>query len=262
MIISASSCPAQDEKDDENLMIREAGNPVTSLINLPVQENISFGIGEYDRTMHVIKIQPIRFSLRASSIHRIRSRTIIPLVYAPDVTSPSGGTFGLSDIIITGFFSPRQFGRFLWGAGPVISFPTATDPKVGTGKWSAGPSLVLGAQRQRWLAGIIAFNIWSFAGKADRADVNRLQIDALFRYHLGNRWILVSSPTIVADWKAPPGNKWIVPVGGGIGRIWLVDGKGIGFECQAFYNAVHPDDFPSADWTLRFQVQFIGSARR
>jgi hypothetical protein len=232
------------------------------VVNLPVQDNVSFGIGDYDRTMHVIKIQPIRLSMRASGIHRIRSRTIIPLIYAPDITSPTGGTFGLGDIVITGFFSPRRLGRYIWGVGPVISFPTATDRMLGSGKWSAGPSVVLAMQRKRWLAGFIAFNIWSFAGKSDRADVNRMQIDAIFRYHLGRRWILVSSPTIVADWQAPKGEEWIVPVGGGIGRIWIAGMRGIGVECQAFYNVIHPESLPFPDWTFRFQVQFIGATGR
>jgi hypothetical protein len=136
--------------------------------------------------------------------------------------------FGLGDIVIIGFFSPERLGKYIWGVGPVISFPTATDKVLGSGKWSAGPSIILGAQRQRWLAAIIAFNICSFAGDSDQADVNRTQVDIVFRYHLGNRWIFVSSPTIQADWYAKDGNQWLVPIGGGIGRIWLAGGKGIG----------------------------------
>ena len=261
-LVPASPSLGQEKKSDDDLMVREAGNPVTSVINLPVQDNIRFGLGEYDRTMHVIKIQPVRFSLQASDVHKVRTRTIIPLIYAPDITQPTGGTFGLGDIVITGFFSPERLGKYIWGVGPVISFPTATDKVLGTGKWSAGPSFVIGAQRQRWLAGIIAFNVWSFAGDSDRADVNRMQADIVFRYHLGNRWILVSSPTIVADWNAKQDNQWLVPIGGGIGRIWLAGGKGIGAEIQAFYNIVQPETLPSPEWSLRFQLQFVGSIRR
>lgn len=262
LIISPSPGLAQEKSNDDNLMVRDAGNPVTSAFNLPVQDNIRFGIGEYDRTMHLIKIQPFRLSLGASTRHRVSSRTIIPFVYMPDITSPTGATFGLGDIAVTGFFSPRKVGRLIWGAGPVVSFPTATDPKLGTGKWSIGPSVILGAQRERWLAWVIAFNLWSFAGKSDRADVNRLQIDLQFRYHIGRRWMLVSSPTITANWYAPEGDEWFVPVGVGIGRIWIAEGKGIGVECQAFYSALHPKDLPYSDWTIRFQVQYIGAVRR
>ena len=31
----------------------------------------------------------------------------------------------------------------------------------------------------------------------------------------------------------------------------------INLEAQAFYNVVKPDDDPTADWTLLFQVEFL-----
>lgn len=262
LLLFASVCRGQEEDADDDRIVKDAGNPVTSVINLPVQDNVRFGLGEYDRTMHVIKIQPVRLSFQAGRLYKIRSRTIIPLIYAPDITKPTGGVFGLGDIVIAGFFSPNRLGRYIWGAGPAISFPTATDRMLGSGKWSAGVSLVLASQRKRWLAGLMAFNLWSFAGDADRPEVNKIQIDAFFRYHLGRRWMLVSSPTIVADWNATEGEQWFVPVGGGLGRIWIVGGNGLSFEIQAFYSFIHPETLPFPDWSMRFQVQFIGIRRK
>jgi hypothetical protein len=32
-------------------------------------------------------------------------------------------------------------------------------------------------------------------------------------------WYLGTAPIITADWKAPKGDRWVVPVGGGVGRI-------------------------------------------
>jgi hypothetical protein len=31
----------------------------------------------------------------------------------------------------------------------------------------------------------------------------------------------------------------------------------VNVQAQAFYNVVKPDDDPTADWTLRLQVQFL-----
>ena len=241
LLILASAVHGQEENVDDDRMIKDAGNPITSVLNLPVQDNVSFGIGEYERTMHLIKIQPVRLAFQAGRPFKIRSRSIIPLIYAPDINSPTGGVFGLGDIILTGFFSPNKLGRYIWGVGPVLALPTATDKVLGSGKWSAGVSVALIAQRRQWLAGFIAFNIWSFAGDDDRPEVNRMQIDPLFRYHLGSRWMLVSSPTIVADRTAPEGERWLVPLGGGIGKVWFAGGHGWSVEVQAFYNVVHPD---------------------
>ena len=262
LLLFTSAGYGQEENVDEDRMIRDAGNPITSILNLPVQDNINFGIGEYERTMHLIKIQPVRLAIQAGRLYKIRSRSIIPLIYAPDIKRPAGGVFGLGDIVLTGFFSPNRLERNIWGVGPVLSLPTATASALGSGKWSAGASAALITQRRHWLAGFIAFNIWSFAGADDRPEVNRFQIDPLFRYHIGRRWMFVSSPTIVADWTAPEGEEWLVPLGGGIGRVWLAGGHGWSIEVQVFYNVVYPDTYPFPDWTMRFQVQFIGIKRK
>ena len=261
LLFFASSVCGQEEPVDDDQMVKDSGDPVTSVLNLPVQDIISFGLGDYNRTMHLIRIQPIRLAYRAGSLLKVRSRSIIPLKYVPDVTSATGGVFGLGDIVLTGFLTPERVGMFIWGFGPVLSIPTASDRVLGSGKWSAGASVVLVTQGKHWLAGAIANNVWSFAGAEDRPEVNVMQIDLLFRHHLGNRWILVSSPTIVADWTAPEGEEWLVPLGGGIGKIWLAGGHGWSLEVQAFYNVIRPDTYVSAEWSMRFQVQFIGIGR-
>jgi hypothetical protein len=266
-IIMPAKCSAQDstlveQEPSDELLVRESGNPITSVLNLPVRDDVSFGIGEYDRTMHHIRIQPVRLSVQTGRLLKIRSRSIIPFKYLPDLASPDGGVFGLGDIIFTGFLSPDRLGRYIWGIGPAISIPTATDPKLGTGKWSLGFSLAGVSQRKNWLLGFIFVNLWSVAGKSDRPDVSAMQTDFLIRYHLGDRWMLVSSPTITANWEAPEGEQWLVPVGGGIGRIWRAGRRAFSIEIQAFYFLEHPESFPYPDWSMRFQVQFIGIRRK
>lgn len=258
----SSLCNGQETEVDDDQMVKDAGNPMTTMINLPVQDNITFGIGSHDRTAHVIKIQPIRYNLKASSLFKIRSRAVIPFIYQPDITQPQGGTFGLGDIATTAFFSPRKLGKYIWAIGPIISFPTATDNVLGSGKWSTGPSLVLATQRKRWLAGFLAFNIWSFAGDSDRNNVNRFQLEYFVRYHLGNRWIFVSSPVIAGNLTAAAGERWLVPFGGGIGKILLAGKNTISMEVQMFYNVIHPETTPFPNWMLRLQVQYVGSLRK
>ena len=89
-----------------------------------------------------------------------------------------------------------------------------------------------------------------------------MQLEYFLRIHLGNRWVFVSSPVITANWNASRGERWLVPLGGGIGKIYLVRKNAIGIEVQAFYNVIHPETLPSPDWTLRFQVQYIGVIKK
>jgi hypothetical protein len=66
---------------------------------------------------------------------------------------------------------------------------------------------------------------------------------------------LTSSPIITADWKADSGQKYTVPVGGGIGHIFHFGKLPVNTQLAAYYNAVKPDFGPN--WQIRFQVQLM-----
>jgi hypothetical protein len=89
------------------------------------------------------------------------------LAELPDGIS-GGSTFGLGDISYTGWLSPVDGGPITFGIGPSLSFPTATDEKLGTEKWSAGPSAVAVAQPGPLVLGGLIRQLWSFAGDDDR----------------------------------------------------------------------------------------------
>jgi hypothetical protein len=136
------------------------------------------------------------------------------------VVEGTGDEFGLGDINLTGFFSPKgpTIGT-IWGVGPIFVFPTATDEKLGSEKWSAGPSAVALTIQGPWLYGTLINNVWSFAGDNDRDDVDAMMLQPFVNYNLPDGWYLVSSPIITANWKADSDDTWLVPVGGGVGKI-------------------------------------------
>ncbi|MBL8526252.1 MAG: hypothetical protein JNL68_01065 [Burkholderiales bacterium] len=47
----------------------------------------------------------------------------------------------------------------------------------------------------------------------------------------------------------------IVPLGGGVGKIFHIGKLPVNTQLSAYYNVVHPDD--GANWQLRLQVQFL-----
>jgi hypothetical protein len=73
------------------------------------------------------------------------------------------------------FFSPVKpaKGGWIWGAGPAMQIPTATDDLLGEEKWGVGPTGVALRQQGPWSHGMVFNHIWSFAGEDSRADVNR-----------------------------------------------------------------------------------------
>jgi len=235
-------------------LAKAAQNPVASMISLPFQNNTSFGYGPEDDIQNVLNIQPVwPFSL--SPNWNLISRTILPVVYQPDLPGVEGD-FGLSDLNPTLFLSPAKPGKVIWGVGPTITLPTATADVLGTGKWSGGVAAVALTMPGRWVLGALVNQQWSFAGDEDRRDVNLMVLQYFVNYNFAGGWYLTSAPLNTANWAAASGDVWTVPVGGGFGKI--IPGKPpLNVTLQAYYHVVKPDHLPAADWTLRFQVQLM-----
>ena len=73
-------------------------------------------------------------------------------------------------------------------------------------------------------------------------------------YSLPHLWQIGTSPNILVNWEAGSGNKWTVPVGGGINKTALLFGKlPVRFEANVYYAALRPDDVGQR-WDFRFMV--------
>ena len=107
----------------------------------------------------------------------------------------------------------------IWGAGPVISFPTASQEILGTKKLSVGPTVVVLRIQGHWLFGTLVQNLFSAAGPTARPDVNQMLLQPFANYNLKHGWYLTSSPIITANWELNPNQRWVVPIGGGFGKI-------------------------------------------
>ena len=257
------------EEEDHSDLAKAAQNPLASLISLPFQNNTSFGIGDdpIDLTSNVLNIQPVVPFELSGSLNLI-TRTILPIVAAPTVNvidpddpSLASTTWGLGDLLWTGWFTPVTDGIVMVGVGPALLFPTGTSDDTGQGKWGAGPSVVFVATPGSALLGFLVNNIWSYAGPSDRRDVNQMVIQYFINYNLPKGWYLSSAPIITANWEEPAGRKWIVPFGGGGGKVFKIGKQPINSQIQAFYNAVTPKDNEGdrvgPEWSLRLQLQLL-----
>lgn len=239
---------------DSETLAKAVQNPVAKMVSVPFQNNFNFGIGPNNAMQYVLNFQPvIPFSLNED--WNLITRTILPTI---DIPSPAEGirsAFGLGDLNPTLFFSPAKPGKIMWGVGPTFTFPTATDPMLGNGKWSAGPAVVGVYTSGHWVVGTLVNNQWSFAGWGNE-DVNALFIQPFVHYNFKHGWYLSMSPIITANWKAGHEDIWTVPVGGGLAKILKFGRLPVNAQLAAYYNVVTPKDF-GADWQLRFQFQFL-----
>jgi hypothetical protein len=221
------------------------------------------GIGDYSRTAFALNLQPYRAELLPdSSWWKVRSLAVVPVKYSPDVTQPQGGTAGLGDPNVSFFWSPGLMKSVDIGVGPIVSFPVATDDALGSGKWSAGISMIGVYQSGRWTVAGRANNLWSFAGDSERADVGRLFFQYIVVFQLKNTWYLVSSPFNTANWEADSGEQWLIPFGGGFGKLLRRQNHAFDLQAQLFRNVVHPASNPYPNWTVRLTVQMFFLSRR
>jgi hypothetical protein len=233
---------------------KAAQNPVADLISIPLQNNFNFGVGPQDKMQYVGNIQPV-IPLHATENWNVITRTIMPLVYQPELAPGVGDVFGLGDIQFTAFLSPAKPGGFIWGVGPILQMPSGTDDSITSGKWAAGPSAVALKMDGHWVYGVLANYLSSFAGQSDRGAVSQWLIQPFVNYNMADGWYLTTAPIITANMMVDNSDRWTVPIGGGVGRLIRVDKLPLNMQLQGFYNIAHPD--AGADWSIRFQIQLL-----
>jgi hypothetical protein len=153
---TSSNTPTSPGASTEELQ-KATQNPVASLISVPFQNNVDENIGPYARERNTFNIQPV-FPTQLSKSWNLISRIITPLIYQPFVSPGSPdlyaqkhlGAFGLGDIQPTFFFASSKPSKVIWGAGPALLLPTATDDSLGSGKLCIGPSVVALVPLHNW----------------------------------------------------------------------------------------------------------------
>ena len=246
--VAAGSAP---EKDSEAAAKDAAENPVASAISLPLQNNTYYGVGPYRRAENALEIEPV-VPIRISENWMVISRTIVPIVVAPRLSTTDGVDYGLSNIQPQFYFSPVHAGKFVWGAGPQLWLPTATDKELGINKWGGGPATVGLFRSGHLLVGSLVSN--QFAG-VNHVHENQMTIYGFAFYNFKRGWYVVSTPIVTADWTAERNKRWTVPVGGGAGKIFKIGGQLLNARAE-YFNDVRTTT-GGTDWQLQTQLQFL-----
>ena len=250
---------AESKNEEQGGMSKEelakmAQNPIANLMSFPFQNNFNFGVGPNNAMQYVMNFQPV-IPITLNDDWNLITRWILPTINQPSPAPGVRSAFGLGDFNPSFFISPAKPGKVIWGLGPTVTFPTATDAMLGNGKYDMGPAAVALTIQGPWVFGALVNNQWSVAGWGSR-NQNNFLLQPFVNYNLPGGWYLTSSPIITADWNASHSEMWTVPVGGGIGRIIKLGGKlPVNLQLGAYYNAVSPRN--GADWQLRFQLQFL-----
>ncbi|MCI0538377.1 MAG: hypothetical protein L0Z50_24480 [Verrucomicrobiales bacterium] len=239
---------AQQSADE---LAKQTQNPVASLISVPFQGNWDMGIGSRQTTGTTLNIQPVApFALTKE--WNVILRVIMPAVSQPTDTGPRIN--GMGDTVTTVFLSPARSGKVIWGAGPVLLVPTATNNALGTEKFGLGPSVVVLVQPGKWTVGMLWNQIWSVDGAPDRADVNQGFFQPFANYNLGDGVSLGASIEATGDWEAA-NDTWTSFLLFSASKVALLGKRPVNFSVGAGPAFASPSG--GADWKLRLAVVFL-----
>lgn len=251
VVILCIHAPAFAQNTDNQNISKELDDPVSDLINMPVQMNWDSRGGKNDHGQHYyLKFQPV-IPLRVYHNWRVISRSIIA------VENKHGfgytGKTGLGDLTQTFFISPTFHDEtFKWGIGPAFLIPTATEKQLGNEKWGAGPSFALLKETPSWSFGLITRHIWSFAGNADTADVNKSVLQPYITRHFKNGWAVKVNPEYTYDWVSHQGE---LPINLTFSKVITLHQTPLRFSFGGRYYADKMSGGP--DWGLRASVTLV-----
>jgi hypothetical protein len=156
-------------------------------------------------TINVQPVIPVALNPRWNLI----SRTIVPIIHQANITAPGASQSGLGDTVQSFFLSPNKSEPFIWGVGPAILIPTATNDFLGSKQLGLGPTVVLLKQQHGWTVGVLWNHIWRVAGGSGRPRVNAEFLQPFLSYSTRDGWTYSLNTESTYDWT---GNHWAVPI--------------------------------------------------
>ena len=246
------SADAQAQAAQE--LAKKLSNPLASLISFPIQVNYDTGFGPTGSgTRLLTNVQPV-VPVALSKSWNVISRTITPIISQTEMAPGSGRQFGLGDISQSLFFSPSAptKGGLIWGAGPVLLLPTATDDLLGGDKWGAGPTFVVLKQAKGKTMGLLMNHVWSFAGSGS-ADVSNTFVQP---------FLSVTTPTATTfgvnaeanyNWET---EEWSIPINFTVSQLTRFGKQPVSVTAGLRYWADNPDGSASG-LGLRLGITYL-----
>jgi len=245
---------AQNAADPNTDLAIQLTNPVASLIQVPVQNNFEWGWGlDGEGFRYTANIQPV-VPLALNADWNLISRTILPVIAQGDVTGLGTSQFGLGDTLQSLFFSPAKpsASGVVWGAGPVVLLPTASDRALGTGKLGIGPTAVVLRIDGQISYGALANHIWSIAGSSTRGDVSASFVQPFLSYTTRKATTFTIQTETSYDWL---GDVWLVPVTASASQLVVLGRQPVSIGGGVRYWLASPTGGP--DWGLRLNLSLL-----
>ena len=184
--------------DNAEELAKKLNNPISDLVSVPFQFNWEFGNGPDEDTYQITNLQPV-VPFGITDHTNMIARLIMPTVSTP-------GSTVAGDMLFSLFFSPSRSTQLVWGVGPVLQLPRTGE------KWGAGPTFVVVRLAGPYTYGMLANQVWSFAGDASAPDVNQTFLQPFFAYTTKKALTFTIQSESTGNWEASSGNEWSIPL--------------------------------------------------
>jgi len=260
-VLQAASAAAENAEALAE-MARKAQDPLADVKALMTDNTIAFGGGPGgDDTSYGFQIQPV-YSIPNETRFNMIARAVIPVVgvepgvqippLGPETRPASGSLWGLSDIILQTFFSPKTKAAVKWGIGPQVSLKTRTSDRQAGPGWGAGVAGVVFGGFGNWALGMVAFQHW---GQED--NFNMASFQPIINYNLESipAAYIGYNNSITYNWDADS-KKLTLPLGLTVGRTFLLSsGDGLDLSIGAYALVERPQDAPK--WQLKLGASYF-----
>ena len=234
---------------------KKLANPLAAMISVPMQLNYDQDFGVDDTgDRFLMNLQPV-VPISLNKDWNLISRTIVPVVTQSELFAGAGRQTGLGDTVQSLWFSPAKptDKGLVWGIGPAILIPTATDDLLGGGKWGLGPTAVALRQNGPWTYGGLVNHIWSVAGSGNRNNINSTYFQPFLAYNTPSAMTYALNLESTYDWES---EQWAVPVNFMISKLVRFDKQMVSLQGGVRYWAKSTDSGPEG-FGLRFAVTLL-----
>ena len=230
-------------------LAQELTNPIADLMTIPIQMTYDQNIGPVDGGSKLqTNIQPV-IPFDVSENWNLLTRTIVPVVKQDEIFPNSGSQFGLGDTSLSLFFSPKKaVNGVVWGVGPILLLPTATDDLLGAKKWGAGPAVIAVAMLGNWTLGGLANHVWSVGGSGNQ-DISNTFIQPFAAYTWESAWTVSAQAESTYNWES---EEWAVPVTMAVAKLVWFGKLPVSLQAGAGYHVASTTNGPEG---MRYRLQ-------
>lgn len=221
-------------------------NPIAHLVNLQYQNNFEFKVGLQNDFRYILNIQPL-IPFHIGEKWSIITRSIIPVISQIGSSDPSGKT-GISDFVLNTYLSPKK-SPLVWGVGPSILFPVATNQSFGTKQWAAGFTIALLKQFGSFRIAAIPHHLWTIERNDPSRNINLTFIRSYITYVNKSKTTFGIFSEDIRDWRAGTWNIGITPT---IGQLTKLINHYVDLSVGIKYYVVAPKQAPQ--WGIRFTI--------